>query len=245
MVVTPREAGRGKRRPGRPRHDGSVADGSARDTIIRVATALFAERGYASTTITEIATAAGLQQSSFYYYFRGKEEILHATLALNRQAVAFAEKLAVRPESAAFKLYQLLRYDTLQLCLSPFDFNEIERLAERQPTDFADFWRDYDKLHQHVQSLIAEGVESGELRPCDAELAATTALCLDEGIQKRYRGQGAHESGSASPFVLRARTAQEYAEASATTSVMTLLADPSMLPGLRQGISPHPAEEPM
>jgi AcrR family transcriptional regulator len=201
-----------------------------------VATALFAERGYASTTITEIATAAGLQQSSFYYYFRSKEEILHATLALNRQALAFAEKLSTQSESAAVRLFQLLRYDTLQLCLSPFDFNEIERLAEAQPTDFADFWRDYRKLHQHVQDLITEGVASQEFKPCDSELAATAALCLNEGIQKRYRHQELHDSDSPSPFILPTRTAQEYADASATMSLAAMLTDPANLSALRQRV---------
>ncbi|CCH89113.1 Putative HTH-type transcriptional regulator [Modestobacter italicus] len=236
MQGTPRDTGRGKRRPGRPRHDGSVAQGSARDTIIRVATALFAERGYASTTITEIASAAGLQQSSFYYYFRSKEEILHATLALNRQALAFADDLAERPESAAVRLYELLRYDTLQLCISPFDFNEIERLAEAQPADFVDFWRDYQKLHEHVQALINAGIQLGDFNPCDAELAATAALCLNEGVQKRYRSKNAHDPDSLSPFSIKKRTAEEYADTSAKTTLAALVVSPATLSLVREQV---------
>ena len=34
-----------------------------------------------STTMAQIASAAGLQQSSLYYYFRSKEEVLAALVA--------------------------------------------------------------------------------------------------------------------------------------------------------------------
>ena len=107
-----------RRQPGRPRRDRSVPDRSPRHAIIQAATRLFAERGYTSTTITEIAAAAGLQQSSIYYWFSGKEGILQATLALNRGALELAARLASEPSPAAVKLYSLLRYDTCLLYTS-------------------------------------------------------------------------------------------------------------------------------
>jgi TetR/AcrR family transcriptional regulator len=228
---------RTKGRPrGRPRHDGSRSEGSPRDAIVQCATQLFAEHGYASTTVTDIATAAGLQQSSLYYWFSSKEQILQATLAVNRQALAFADRVLAEPAPAAEKLYRLLRYDALQLCLSPFDFNEIERLAEAQPEDFSDFWRDYRVLNEHVVTLILEGIGAGTLKSCDAELAASTALCLNEGIQKRYRVQSRHGSDSGNPFVLAQRQAQDYAAASASTTLCALLVDPAALPALEQHV---------
>jgi AcrR family transcriptional regulator len=195
--------------------------------IVRVATRLFAENGYAFTTITEIATEAGLQQSSIYYWFSSKEQILQATLALNRAALDFAVELLAEATPASEKLYRLLWYDTLQLCLSPFDFNEIERLAEAQPADFADFWRDYGKLHGHVLDLINEGITTGEFRPGDPELAATTALCLNEGLQKRYRCQGRHSADSDNPFSVTQHVARDFAEKSATTTLLTLTSEPA------------------
>jgi TetR/AcrR family transcriptional regulator len=219
-----------KSRPrGRPRHDGSHSDGSPRDAIVQSATRLFAEHGYASTTVTDIAVAAGLQQSSLYYWFNSKEQILQATLAVNRQALDFADEVLLQDGPAALKLYLLLRYDTLQLCLSPFDFNEIERLAESQPDVFSDFWRDYGVLHGHVTALIGEGIEAGDFKHCDPELAASTSLCLNEGIQKRYRAQAAHDPTCGNPFVLARREARDYATASATTSLSFLLVRPEDL----------------
>jgi AcrR family transcriptional regulator len=244
----PGKRGSVKRPQGRPRQDGSVATGSPRDDIIRAATRLFAERGYAFTSITQIAHAAGLQQSSLYYYFRSKEELLHAALAVNREALVFAVDVIASPAAASEKLYRLLRYDTLQLCLSPFDFNEIEQLAESQPEDFSNFWEDYNQLHGHVVALIQEGLESGEFIQCDPGVAASSALCLDEGIQKRYRTQSRHAPGSSSPFILDPRRADEYAESSARMSLTALLCRPAELDEIAHrvrnidGTSPNAAE---
>lgn len=226
----PDDRGGARRRPqGRPRQDGSFATGSPRDDIVRAATRLFSEHGYAQTSITQIAHAAGLQQSSVYYYFGGKEEILQAALAVNREALAFADEVIASVAPASEKLYRLLRYDTLQLCLSPFDFNEIESLAEAQPEEFSDFWKDYNQLHRHVVALIEEGRESGEFMTCDPVLAASAALCLDEGMQKRYRTQARHSPDSTNPFTLESSQAEEYAECSARTSLTVLLCRPAAL----------------
>jgi len=92
--------------------------------------------------MSDIARAAGLQQSSLYYWFRRKEMILQATLEVNRLPVEFLETLRTEEGPAALQLYRLLRFDTYQLCMSPFDVNEVERQAEQQRDVFAGYWED-------------------------------------------------------------------------------------------------------
>jgi AcrR family transcriptional regulator len=56
---------------GRPRNDAdSAATTSPRTGIVNAATRLFSEKGYAQTTMSDIARAVGLQQSSLFYWFR-------------------------------------------------------------------------------------------------------------------------------------------------------------------------------
>ena len=76
---------------GRPRANPRPIEGSARDEVIAVATRLFSEQGFAQTTMAQIAEAAGLRQSSLYYYFRRKELILEATFSVNRAPLDFLE----------------------------------------------------------------------------------------------------------------------------------------------------------
>ena len=47
-----------------------------RETIVRVALGLFAERGYDETTLAEIAEAANVSPRTIFAYFESKEEIL-------------------------------------------------------------------------------------------------------------------------------------------------------------------------
>ena len=63
----------------------------------RAATSLFAEQGFAKTTMAQIAEAAGLRQSSLYYYFRRKELILDATFTVNRAPIEFLKRIAPSP----------------------------------------------------------------------------------------------------------------------------------------------------
>lgn len=51
-----------------------------RDRILDTAEALFAERGFAATSVRDIATAAGLTPASLYNHFEGKEALYAAVL---------------------------------------------------------------------------------------------------------------------------------------------------------------------
>jgi AcrR family transcriptional regulator len=214
---------------GRPRATGDLPVGSPRDEIIAAAGRLFAERGYAQVTMSDIARAAGLQQSSLYYWFRKKELVLHATFAVNRVPLEFINRIGAQSGSPALKLYRLVRFDTLQLCNSPCDVNELERLAEGQPELFADFWQDRQRLHDWVVTLVNAGVEEGQFVASDPELVAISVLSFDEGMQKRFRHQTEHRPGGASLFRHQTRQAAELAEFAAATMLRAMLRRPASL----------------
>jgi AcrR family transcriptional regulator len=65
--------GKAGRRPG---------PSQTRDQILRAARALFAERGYARTTIRSIAAAAEVNQGLVHHYFGSKEQLYREALDL-------------------------------------------------------------------------------------------------------------------------------------------------------------------
>jgi AcrR family transcriptional regulator len=205
---------------------------------------LFSERGYAQVTMSDIARAAGLQQSSLYYWFRKKELVLQATFAVNRVPLEFINRIGARSGSPALKLYRLVRFDTLQLCTSPCDVNELERQAEGQPELFAAFWEDRHRLHDWVVTLVSAGVEEGQLVACDPDLVAIAVLSFSEGMQKRFRHQADHRPLGTNPFHHAARDAHELADFAAATMLRALLRRPADLVRLQRQSAACAEDEP-
>lgn len=67
-----------KRRAGRPR---KAEAGDTKAALKQAALRLFAERGYAGTSVRAIASAVGLSESVLYAHYAGKQAIFDAVLA--------------------------------------------------------------------------------------------------------------------------------------------------------------------
>lgn len=193
-----------------------------------VASRLFAERGFAATTMREIAERSGLQQSSIYYYFSRKEEILSQIvhevnrLGLERLAIVNAEG-----GSAGLRLFRTLRFDAAMLCRLPYDVNEILRLGALQEDRFAAYWTERQQLNDEVEALIVEGCADGELLAVDARLAALSVLSNDEAVQNWYRPLGEHR-------LLGTYQPAEIGEFLATFTLQALLVDRRRLTTIRR-----------
>jgi AcrR family transcriptional regulator len=176
------------RRIGRPRASPRSATGDPSDEILAVASRLFGRDGVGSTTMSQIAIEAGLKQSSLYYYFRNKEEVLAAIVA--RANVVPLEWLdAIEREGGApeVQLYRFVRGDVMALCALPFDINEVHRVAARDRHQFERYWKERRALLRRIGAIVNEGIESGSLREVPADLTALTIMSNDEAVQNWYR----------------------------------------------------------
>jgi hypothetical protein len=153
-------------------------------------------------------------------------------LALNTVSLDFAERVVTEPGSPAVRLLRLLRLDILELCSSPVDICEVEVLAEQQPDVFVEFWADTAALHQHIATLISDGIACGEFIECDPEFAALNICAAEEGVQRRYRNSAAHTPGGNSPFRHQDYSREHVAGELAASMVRGLLRDPATLPKL-------------
>jgi AcrR family transcriptional regulator len=190
---TPTRSTARQRTTGRPRANPRPLVRAPRAEILTVASRLFAEKGVSSTRMAEIAQEAGLQQSSVYYYFRNKEEILRELVDdANRAPLEHLERVQADGGSAALRLYRLIRLDVEALCNLPYDINEVHRLSAQDPRAFAVYWRERQALNDGVEVIVREGVRAGELRAVDPRLTALTLLANDEGVQNWYRPVGDH-----------------------------------------------------
>jgi AcrR family transcriptional regulator len=82
-----------------------------RDGLVEGCVRLFAERGYASLTMREIAGALGVSTGTLYHYFPGKDALFTACVgAVAQQDLGAADLLAHLPADPAVRLAALLAH---------------------------------------------------------------------------------------------------------------------------------------
>lgn len=87
---------------------------NTREQIRRVALEMFAERGYAGTSLREIAERLGVSKAAVYYHFPTKEDILASLLEdFLTQLDALVAWTAAQPRSAHTRRTALERYAKL------------------------------------------------------------------------------------------------------------------------------------
>lgn len=64
----------------KPKNEINALEPNARQRLLETATELFAEKGYASTSVREIVDRAGVSKPVLYYYFKSKEGLYYAIL---------------------------------------------------------------------------------------------------------------------------------------------------------------------
>lgn len=141
--------------------------------------------------MSRLANEVGLGQSSLYYYFRSREEVVAALVArANVVPLELADRIAADPGSPAAKLWRFVRGDVEALCALPFDINEIHRIAARERERFDTYWRERAQLERRIGALVRAGMAAGDFRDVDARLVTRTILASDEGTQNWFRLDG-------------------------------------------------------
>ena len=86
----------------------SAQAAETRETILRVAGELFAERGYQATSIADIASAAGATKGAVFHHFKSKDELfveIWRQLQLDMDADARTAALAALDPADPFKAF--------------------------------------------------------------------------------------------------------------------------------------------
>ncbi len=80
------------------------------ERVVQVAAELFAERGYAATSMTDLSEATGLAAGGLYHYIGSKKQLLFRICdELMEPLLAEARAIAATDEPAVTQLRQLLR----------------------------------------------------------------------------------------------------------------------------------------
>jgi TetR/AcrR family transcriptional regulator, cholesterol catabolism regulator len=162
---------------------------SRRDYILEEAAKLFKERGYAATTMRDLAEKLDIKAASLYNHIASKEEILtEICFTFAHEYVSQLDKIDSMTVSAAQKIEAVI---DLHVSMSTQDAAAIiitnyewKHLPEPDLSTFKALRKRYEK---QFLDIITEGVESKMLRDIDPQVVMFTILSALRWIPFWYR----------------------------------------------------------
>jgi AcrR family transcriptional regulator len=169
-----------------------VTDSPRRQQIEDAASSLFGERGYAATSVRDIAQSLSLQGGSLYAHMASKEDVLWSIVT--RAADRFNAEvgpLAAGSGPAPHRLRHMIRAHVAVVTSQQRDaavfLQEWRFLSDARRAEVAARRDSYEKLFRDV---IAEGVRAADFEPVDESLTAMAILSALNGIAAWYRIDG-------------------------------------------------------
>lgn len=167
-----------------------------RQQIEDAASTLFRERGYAATSVRDIAQALNIQGPSLYAHVASKEDVLWSIV--NRAADRFNTEvapLAAASVPAAARLRQMIRAHVAVVTSSQVDaavfLHEWRFLSDERRHQIGSRRDAYEAL---FRSVIAEGTKSGVFASTDVRMTTMAILSALNGIATWYRPDGAQSA---------------------------------------------------
>ncbi|MEV2274215.1 TetR/AcrR family transcriptional regulator [Nocardiopsis sp. NPDC049922] len=159
-----------------------------REHILAVAMRLFAEHGFASTRIEDVAAAAGIGKGSVYLYFDSRDALLSAAFDQLGERSARVLRLAGEPgRPAAERLEALVRAALAMLADEPdltrviVDLWAAGRHGGSTAAPALDMAGVYGEYRRVVTDLLREADAEGDALPGAGEAEATVVVGAIEG----------------------------------------------------------------
>lgn len=143
------------------------------------ASRLFAERGFAGTSLQDIAEAMGMTRPALYYYVKSKDELLAKLVTEITEGNAAEIRSVVESSDidAVTKLRKIARLLAFLRATQPARFLLLERSEAELPSGLADVHESAKRSVLHdLMRVIEEGVAKGQFRPVDPRVAALAVI---------------------------------------------------------------------
>lgn len=143
--------------------------------MLEHATRLFAERGFAGTSLQDVANSMGLKRPALYYYFKSKDELLDRLIVEGVSGPTHELKIIAEQTdlSPAERLHAITRRN-LRWVLTHIDRFRllVKSESELSPASAKKFNASSREAIDTVTAVIEEGIEAGQFRSVNPRVAA-------------------------------------------------------------------------
>ena len=164
---------------------------SKKELILRRAAAMFREKGFAATSMRDLAEMVGIEAASLYNHIRSKNEILEAIcFDVANIFNTNIETIEAGNQKSIGKIDNLLRFHIRQMIENYEEVyvsdREWKHLDEPYLSNFQTQRRNYRKK---FASIIEDGIAKNEIRKIDAPTAVLIILHAVSGIESWHRSK--------------------------------------------------------
>jgi AcrR family transcriptional regulator len=164
---------------------------SKKDIILQKAAAMFREKGFAATSMRDLAESVGIEAASLYNHIRSKNEILEAIcFNVANRFNENMEAIEAGQENSIQKLEILLRFHIRQMVDNYEEVyvsdREWKHLEEPYLSNFQNQRRNYRK---RFANIIEVGIQKKEIKKIDASTAVLIILHAISGIESWHRSR--------------------------------------------------------
>jgi len=162
---------------------------SKKEFILKKAAQMFREKGFAATSMRDLAETVGIEAASLYNHIRSKNEMLESIcFDVANRFTMYMDEIEVTSQSSIKKIETLLRFHIKQMIES---FEEVivcdrewKHLDEPYLSNFHNQRRTYRK---RFAAIIEEGIAKSEIKKIDAPTVVLIMLHSVNGIESWHR----------------------------------------------------------
>jgi TetR/AcrR family transcriptional regulator, cholesterol catabolism regulator len=164
---------------------------SKKELILRKAAAMFREKGFAATSMRDLAETVGIEAASLYNHIRSKNEMLEAIcFDVANRFNANMDAIEAGTEKSIKKVETLLRFHIKEMVGNYEEVyvsdREWRHLDEPYLSNFQNQRRIYRK---RFAAIIEDGIRKNEIRQIDAPTAILILLHAVSGIESWHRSK--------------------------------------------------------
>jgi AcrR family transcriptional regulator len=164
---------------------------SKKEFILKKAAQMFREKGFAATSMRDLAETVGIEAASLYNHIRSKNEMLEAIcFDVANRFNAHMDEMEAGSQKSITKVETLLRFHIQQMIEHYEEVmvcdREWKHLADPYLSNFHNQRRTYRK---RFAAIIEDGIKKNEIKKIDAPTAVLIMLHAVSGIESWHRSR--------------------------------------------------------
>ena len=165
---------------------------STGDAICRAAVDLMFERGYHGTSLRDVAKAVGVQMSSLYYYYPGKQALLVDVMRTTLTDLIAEVGAAIdhAPDPRAKLIAGMRAHVMFHAERRKENFIADSEIRSLEPGERPAIIALRDAYERLFCAVLAQGRSDGVFEVADVRVALTALLAMTNGVATWYRPRG-------------------------------------------------------